>query len=178
MAMNKPNQHGYTLLELLVVTIILAIVAVIVVPQIASLADNTKFSALDSNLASIRSAVERYYQHHGVYPGLNQSKDGPACPSGGIKGTGEANSERSFIDQLTGYSSAAGYTCTTTDAAFRYGPYFRRDTLPPNPLTGDDKLIISTAGTLLLEGAATAAGWKFDTITGRFIADDAANDDR
>ena len=178
MAMNKPLQHGLTLVELLVVTVILAIVLAIVVPQFASIADNTKFSALDSNLANIRAAVERYYQQHGVYPGANQSKNGPACPSGGKKGKGKADSERSFIDQLTGYSNAAGYTCTTTDATFRYGPYFRRDTLPPNPLTGDDKLKISKAGTLLLEGATKAAGWKFDTITGRFIANDAANDDR
>ena len=73
----KMLQRGFTLVELLIVTIILAILASIVVPQFAATTDDAKLSALDSNLASIRSAVDLYYQQHGHYPCLLYTSPSP-----------------------------------------------------------------------------------------------------
>ena len=177
MGVRNTLQHGFTLVELLIVTIILAILASIVVPQFAATTDDAKLSALDSNLASIRSAVDLYYQQHGHYPSANAAT-GATCPSSGAAGTGAVNTAQAFIDQLSRYSNAAGQTCTTTDATFKYGPYMKKDTLPSNSVTDNSALVISTTGALGMTGNATAAGWKFDNVTGQFIADDAANDHR
>ncbi len=177
MNINKALQRGFTLVELLIVTIILAILAAIVIPQFAATTDDAKLAALDSNLSSIRAAVDLYYQQHGSYPSANLSS-GASCPASGTAGTGAINTNTAFIDQLSRYSNAAGQTCTTTDTTFTYGPYIKKDTLPKNPITDNAALVVITTGALGMTGNATPAGWKFDNKTGQFIADDAANDDR
>jgi len=59
------KQSGFTLVELLIVAIILAILAAIVVPQFASSTDDARDSALRSNLSGIRGAIDLYTQQHG-----------------------------------------------------------------------------------------------------------------
>ena len=68
-SLNRDTQHGFTLVELLIVVIILAILAAIVVPQFSAATDDAKLSALDTNLANMRSSIDLYYQQHGKYPG-------------------------------------------------------------------------------------------------------------
>ena len=177
MNINKALHRGFTLVELLIVTIILAILAAIVIPQFAATTDDAKLAALDSNLSSIRAAVDLYYQQHGEYPSANLAT-GATCPNSGAAGSGSADSSAAFISQLSRYSNAAGQTCTTTDATFGYGPYIKKDTLPKNPVTDNAALLVITVGALGMTGNASPAGWKFDNKTGQFIADDAANDDR
>ncbi len=172
----KQLQRGFTLVELLIVVIILAILAAIVVPQFASSTDDAKVSSLDSSLASMRSVIDLYYQQHGSYPSA-VAATGATCPGGGTAGTGAINTVQAFMDQLTRYTNSAGQSCTTRDAVFKYGPYLKKDTLPNNPISEINTLVISTTGALGMTGAAVAAGWKFDNITGQFIADDAAYDD-
>lgn len=169
-------QRGFTLVELLIVVIILAILAAIVVPQFASSTDDAKVSALDSTLANMRGAIDLYYQQHGSYPSA-AAATGATCPGGGAAGTGAINTAQAFMDQLTRYTNTAGQSCTTKDTTFKYGPYLKKDALPNNPISEISTLAISTTGALGMTGAATAAGWKFDNITGQFIADDAAYDD-
>ena len=41
----------------------------------------------------------------------------------------------------------------------------------------DDTLDVVATGNLIMAGANPAAGWKFDTLTGKFIADDSVNTD-
>src|SRR5918996_4328030 len=63
-------QAGFTLVELLIVVIILAVLAAIIVPQFSSATKDAQDAALDANLSSIRSAIELYRaQHNGAYPG-------------------------------------------------------------------------------------------------------------
>jgi hypothetical protein len=45
-------------------------------------------------------------------------------------------------------------------------------------MTGVNSLSISTAGDLDMNSAVTNGGWKYDTLTGHFIADHVDYDDR
>ena len=175
--LGRLTQIGFTLVELLIVVIILAILSAIVVPQFASSTEDAKLSALDANLANLRAAVDLYYQQHGIYPSA-AAADGATCPSGGAASAGLINTEQAFISQLTRYTNKAGQGCTTTDATFKYGPYLKKDALTENPITSSNSLLVITTGALGMTGnanplaATPVAGWKFDNKTGQFIADD------
>lgn len=184
--MNKQSliQKGFTLVELLIVVIILAILAAIVVPQFASSTDDARESALDSNLANLRAAIDLYYQQHGEYPSASTAAGG-TCAGGGTASVAAADSPAAVIDQLAFYTKANGQACSTqgdeaTPATYyEFGPYLKKRELPANPMTNDATLAVVTAGNLLLTGtAAPGAGWRFDNVSGKFIADHADFDDR
>ncbi|MCP5149293.1 MAG: prepilin-type N-terminal cleavage/methylation domain-containing protein [Ectothiorhodospiraceae bacterium] len=182
----RRRQGGFTLVELLIVVIILGIIAAIVVPQLSTSTSDAKMSALDSDLARLRSAVDLYYQQHGHYPG-NAAASGATCPSGGTAGAGTiadaANRGTSFAEQLTMYTNAAGQACSTTDTTFRYGPYLKAATLgaaglPKNPFTDSRAVSVVTSGNLVMASASTTGGWLYDATIGKLIADHQDYDDR
>ncbi len=169
-------QKGFTLVELLIVVIILAILAAIVVPQFASTTTDARSASLDTTLSNMRAAIDLYYQQHGVYPG-NSNATGATCPNSGTAGTGDTTTDllraTAFISQMTMYTNAAGQACSTTDATFSFGPYLKKAALPDNPLGVGNTLVVTSTGNLTMTGAANpGAGWKYDAITGKFIADD------
>lgn len=163
------RQRGFTLVELLIVAILLAILAAIVVPQFASTTTDAEESALRANLAAMRSAVDLYRQQHGEYPGASASSGG-ACTTG--IGTGAAGNVQALIDQLTRYSNAAGGSCALQEAGYAYGPYLKEDTLPTNPVSDVATFVIINTGNLNMTADGAAGGWKYDTTSGRLIAND------
>ncbi|MGB5259737.1 MAG: prepilin-type N-terminal cleavage/methylation domain-containing protein [Gammaproteobacteria bacterium] len=174
------RQTGFTLVELLIVAIILAILAAIVVPQFASSTADAADSALRSNLAGIRSSIDLYTQQHGsTFPGAAQSTGG-AC-AGGTAGSGAADSPEAFEEQLRFYSNAAGQTCSIADVPaggvveYPFGPYIKNP-IPANPVTSDGTIVVVTTGNLAMVGAGAGGGWRYDTTSGKFIADDTNTD--
>lgn len=170
------REAGFTLVELLIVAIILAILAAIVVPQFASSTDDAAAAALRSNLAGIRSAIDLYTQQHGgTFPGAVASTGG-TC-TGGTAGSGALDTQAAFAEQLKYYSNAAGQTCSIADVPaggaveFPFGPYIKGD-VPANPVTSVATITIVTTGDLAMTGAGAAGGWRYDTTSGKFIADD------
>ena len=165
------RQSGFTLVELLIVAIILAILAAIIIPQFASTTTDAQESALRADVAALRSAIGLYRQQHGAYPGANASTGGTCT---GAAGTGIALSEQAIEDQLTRYSNAAGETCTVPGTApdtFPFGPYFQADALPTNPITGSNAVAIVSTGSLVMT-PGTGLGWQYDTVAGKIIIND------
>ena len=176
----RGKQAGFTLVELLIVAIILAILAAIVVPQFASSTADAQDSALRSNLAGIRSAIDLYTQQHGgTFPGAAVSTGG-AC-AGGTAGSGAADSPEALEEQLRFYSNAAGQTCSIADVPaggvveYPFGPYIKSP-IPDNPVTSDGTIVVVTAGNLAMVGAGAGGGWRYDTTSGKSIADDTNTD--
>lgn len=167
------KQRGFTLVELLIVVIILAILAAIVVPQFGSSTEDARAATLKSDLANLRDAIELYYhQHNGNYPGAVDETDGVGAPS---------DAAVAFVKQLTQYTDKAGAVSTIKDSTHRFGPYIKTNALPPNPFsvdeTKDQEITVDTSEDDITAAAAdsnpaTNTGWKFYTLTGRFIAND------
>jgi len=174
----RGNQSGFTLVELLIVAIILAILAAIVVPQFASSTVDARASALRSNLSNIRGAIDLYAQQHGgTYPSAVASTGG-TC-TGGDAGSGAAGTLAALTEQLTRYSNASGQTCSLADTnadgtpEFPFGPYLKSDSLPANPVTDTAAVKFETSGNLAMQAQGTPGlGWRYDTTSGKFIADD------
>ena len=162
------QQKGFTLVELLIVVIILAILAAIIVPQFTAATDDATQSAYDTNIANIRAAIDLYRQQHNEYPGAVTST-GATCVNGApVAG---AVGEPAFLAQLRNYTNATGLACTGTDPnQFKYGPYLKDD-IPVNPLGANNTVTVVTAGVLGLTSGSTG-GWRFDSVTGEFIGDE------
>jgi len=171
--------QGFTLIELLIVVIIIAILAAIAIPQFANSSNDAQESALDANLNTVRSAIELYrVQHNNRFPGVAASNGGDAAAcnaAGGALGTGAVNTDVAFTNQLIGFSNAAGQTCTVAAAGFLFGPYLRAI---PNESIGNNNTVNMDLVVGAPAPAAGGLGWRFNTITGRFIINNSSPDRR
>jgi prepilin-type N-terminal cleavage/methylation domain-containing protein len=163
--MKSKGQNGFTLVEILIVVIILAILAGVVIPQFSSSSDEAKLAVLRSDLKAMRGAVELYYhQHNSVYPGGVTSNYG-----------GHATNAEWFVDQLTLYTDVSGEAVAVKDATHKYGPYLKRG-IPVNPFNDLNTVIIDKLVAEVDNAAVdSGSGWKFYTRTGRLIANDGAH---
>jgi len=174
----KAIQQGFTLVELLVVVIALALLAVIVVPQFVSSTDDARLASLDSTLSDMRAAIDLYYRQHGEYPGELTAVDATCTATDGT-GTGGAGAQgaQAFLDQMNLYTDSNGGACSVKDANFKFGPYLKEATLPANPITASNALEVINAGNILMVGSGANLGWKFDIVAGKFIANDSTDPD-
>ena len=171
------RQGGFTLVELLIVVIILAILAAIVIPQFSSATTDAQEAALDSNLGGLRNAVELYKAQHITYPG-GIATTGGTCTA--TKGTGAINSAQAFMDHLLMYSDATGNTCSVGDNTFKFGPYLRKG-VPTDAITQKGSLVaeivVTNTGATINPGAATG-GWAYDTKSGQIVMNSNATDSK
>ena len=137
------RRSAFTLIEVLIVVIIMAVLAATIIPQFSSSTNDAKSSSLVFNLHTIRSQVEMYKVHHlGAVPTL-------------------AN----FVDQMTKPTDVNG---ATTGTNLIYGPYFQGQ-VPTNPFNGSNTLVaVATAGQVPTGPVGTTAGWQYDATTGNF----------
>ena len=71
-----PLRHGFTLIELVVVVLILGIIAAVAAPRMFDTADDARDNSAKKSLAVIRDTIDLFYQQNGVYPGpTNEDKD-------------------------------------------------------------------------------------------------------
>jgi prepilin-type N-terminal cleavage/methylation domain-containing protein len=169
------DQSGFTLIEMLVVVIILGILAMIIVPQISVSTSDAELRTLETNLNTIRSAIDLYAaQHKNQYPGLKNHTTGADA------GTA-AEAKAAFLAQMTTYSNAAGVTTTTKNDLFPYGPYIKLgpDTLPANSfqtgVSSADVAVDLAQADLSAARAVSAGGegWQYFPQLGIFFPNDA-----
>jgi general secretion pathway protein G len=135
-------KSGFTLVEILIVVVILGILAAIVIPQFTEASTEAKTSSLCTDLQTMRSQIELFKIQHN-----------DDLPAAGV------NTEADFISDMTGQTDVTGAVGTD------YGPYIQK--IPTNQFNDFD--------TIRIDGAAAGAnteGWRFDTATGAFHADD------
>lgn len=166
------NQAGFTLIEMLVVVIILGILAMIIVPQISVSTDDARLNSLQTNLNSIRSAIEVYAaQHANRYPGTYSEADGTTAVAD------DAAAKAAFLAQLTQFTDINGQVNGTKTVAFKYGPYLKTGTLPLNPFNDSGDIVCDfDQGDITVARAASggAEGWQYFAPIGVFFANDSA----
>ena len=71
----RTRAHGFTLIEIMVVIVILGVLAALVVPSILSRTDDARIVAAKSDIASIRQALKLYRLDNQRYPTTEQGLD-------------------------------------------------------------------------------------------------------
>lgn len=145
------RNRAFSLIELVIVVVILGIIGAIAIPRMSRGAAGAADSAVVSDLAVLRSAIDLYNtEHSGAYPTL-----------------------AAFEAQLTQYSDINGNTSATKDTTHIYGPYLRAI---PKQKVGPNK---GYAGVTDTQGTANF-GWWYTAATGtiKVNAADSVTDER
>jgi prepilin-type N-terminal cleavage/methylation domain-containing protein len=141
------RRSAFTLIEVLIVVIIMAVLAATIIPQFSSSTQDAKESSLKFNLHTIRSQIEMYKANHtGLLPKL-----------------------ATFKVQMTEKTDVNG----TKTGDLTCGPYIQGD-VPVNPFNGSNTLVaVATPGTVPTGVVAGGAGWQYDETTGGFYPNNA-----
>jgi general secretion pathway protein G len=141
----QPPGKGFSLVEILIVVIILAIIGAIVLGQYQGITAQANESCIRENLAMVRAQIQLYRHQHAGFP-----------------------SAAGFAAQMTQYTDAAGNAVATRDGSHTYGPYVER--IPVNPVTNYATVRGVTLGSVF-SAPATNAGWWYNEATGEFRPD-------
>lgn len=125
----KRKIGGFTLVELLVVIVVLAVLAAIALPKFMDSSARSKESALKSDLKILRNAITLYKTDTDLYPLTLADLAAMAAPTQGNNGTGDV--------ALT--------------ASKWHGPYLQA--VPTDPVSGSAFTYTKTTGALVSSAA-------------------------
>jgi general secretion pathway protein G len=84
------RNRAFTLVELLIVIIIIAVLAAIAIPKFSSSSLRSKESALRAELSLLRNAVELFKTDTGAFPATLSALEATAAPASGLDSAGAA----------------------------------------------------------------------------------------
>ncbi len=143
------RRSGFTLIEVLIVVVIMAVLAATVIPQFSNSAKDAKEGALKFNIHTLRSQIELYKTHHlGAYP----------------------TDETTITNQLTKYTDVNGGVSPVATSTHVYGPYLQQQ-LPVNPFSGSSAVIAASASGAISATAGTGGGYQYRKATGEIFID-------
>lgn len=142
MSKKSLKRGGFTLVEVLIVVVIMAILAATIVPQFSDSTKDAKTNTAKFNVHTLRAQIELYKsQHDGKTPSAS-------------------------LVELISKTKADGTVGTTS--AFPYGPYL--DSIPVNPYNNLNTVGVAAANPPT--SATGANGWLYFQSTGDIFIDD------
>lgn len=134
--MTARRKHGFTLVEILIVVVIMAVLAATIIPQFSDSAKDAKANTALFNLHTLRSQIELYKANHdGVPP-----------------------------DDLTKLTVKTNRAGETTGDDLVYGPYIHA--VPDNPLVDTNANVVQAPAVNPPTATVANAGWLYDNATG------------
>ncbi len=137
------SRAGFTLIEMLIVIVVIAILALIVIPRLMGAGRKAKEAALRGDLHQIRNAIQQFEADCGDYPSaISQLMTQPAAGTTGGQG---------IALDLTGWQ----------------GPYLRTpdDNMPKDPFTDSSTTWSYTASTGHVQSGSTLTAINGEAYT-------------
>jgi prepilin-type N-terminal cleavage/methylation domain-containing protein len=160
----RHRRGGFTLVELVTVTVIIGTIASIAIPRISRGAEGAGAAAVQADLAVLRTAIDMYAaEHGGVFPGENAD---------GLGGT--ARSEEAFLSQMLKFTDFRGQASDTRAYPYIYGPYVAKG-MPAAPIgayEGSSAVKVVTTGPQRV--ATGTYGWVYNVLNGEIILNTSA----
>ena len=142
----RSARSGFTLVEVLIVVVIMAILAATIIPQFTDSTNDAKVSTSKFNLHTMRSQIELYKAHH----------------NGGLPAA--------TLVELTKSTDADG--TQGTGANFPFGPYMRE--VPANPFTNSNAVkSVTNDPAVAADVTSGGGGWLYNATTGGIWIDHA-----
>ena len=143
------KKNAFTLIELIMILLILAIVSRVAIPAYQNVANQAKAASVRATLDEVRAALKAYRSNRKlegnteIYPGLTELQDrndqGGSCPTAHL--FSDCNMpDNSFCSSATGGTHCSG---------------------------NKDQVITGAMATRIID-SGTAAGWRYDSTTGLF----------
>jgi type IV pilus assembly protein PilE len=108
MCTSKKSIHGFTLLELMITVVVIAILAAIAIPSYSDYVQRGKLSEAVGQLSTMRVKMEQWFQDNRTYLNSGGTACGPSMPSA---------SDGAKYFTYTGACTASTYTITATGAS-------------------------------------------------------------
>jgi len=137
------RRSAFTLIEVLIVVVIMAILAATIIPQFTDSTKDAKASTVKFNLATLRSQIQLYRAQHN---GLNPS---------------------ATLVELTTNTDVSG--AQGTGANYPYGPYLRQ--IPANPFSNSNTVTVIAVDPAVAGSVTGSGGWLYNTTTGNVWID-------
>jgi general secretion pathway protein G len=143
---------GFTLVEILIVVVLLAVLAAIVIPALAKSATSARQTTLAMNLGLLRRFIPVYQgQHLEVAPGYPDG-DKAAAPT-----------EEAFVNQAMLSSNRKGETAPRGTAGHPFGPYLSK--IPANPFNQLDTILVLANDEVFPAEADDQYGWIYRPVS-------------
>ena len=141
------RRPGFTLVEVLIVVVIMAVLAATIIPQFADSTKDAKVSSLKFNLHTLRSQIQMYKQQH------------------------DAKTPTGTLAELISKTDISG--TVGTGATHIYGPYVME--IPDNPFTGKATVKVITNNPAAAGDVTEnyAGGWLYYATPGDIFSDHA-----
>ena len=141
----RRHRGGFTLVEVLIVVVIMAVLAATVIPQFSDATNDAKISTATFNLNTLRTQIQFYKaQHNGKSPSATLVE----------------------LISKTDPTGAVG-----TGATHVYGPYL--GSIPENPITGKNTVRVASTNPPAAPSGEDDAGWLYHAASGNVWIDDA-----
>ena len=155
---NRPRhaRHGFTLIEILIVVVIIGILAGITIPQFTSATTEARETMLRDEMRFMRSQLVIYRAQH---------RDTPAgYPGGNLGATPDA---ATFVAHMTQHTDASGNYNATGSDTYKYPPYLSQ--IPENPITKKDGVWVVTGAGFPDPDESQPYGWIYNAELGKII---------